>query len=160
MLQSSLWNSRFTPSIALAMALVAALSLQHVFGWLPCPLCIVQRVTAIGMLAALVAFGWARTDLARTGLIALAALAAGVGVLAGGAHLYLIYGPQSETCGPGLALTVAQLVDAIPGSQWLLEGAGACGDTRYAIFGLPLPGWSVLAHVIPLALAARLYIRQ
>lgn len=140
------------PATALGLALAAALALQHVFGWAPCPLCIVQRLTAIALALILVGYALAPQN-SKDYLLAAGALVTGAGLLSAGAHLTLLYAPTDGTCGPGLALAVSRLVDAIPGTAWLLEGAGACADTRYAVFGIPLAAWSALAHVGALSLA-------
>lgn len=138
-------NWRYSPSIFLASSIVAALGLQHLLGWLPCPLCILQRLSALALLCALV-LASATTGTARALALLLGWVVAGVGLFFGGAHLYLLAYPQVAQCGPGLAMTMANLAQALPGSDWLLAGAGACDDARYQLFGLPLPLWSIAVH--------------
>lgn len=140
------------PASALTLTLLAALVLQHLLGWAPCPLCILQRLTAVALAIVLAVFALCPPK-HKDYLLALGALVTGAALLSAGAHLVLIYGPADGTCGPGLALAVSRLAEAIPGSAWLLEGAGVCADTRYAIFGVPLAAWSALAHVGALGLA-------
>lgn len=152
---SRLLFSSWTPAAVLALGLVSALVLQHAFGWLPCPLCIIQRLSAIALFAALMGFGATRPgSWARRVSVAVAALAMLAGLAGAGAHLWLLFGPQTQSCGPGIALFVAQLVDALPGSEWLLEGAGFCEDARYQVLGVPLPAWSGALHVVAFGLMA------
>ncbi len=142
------------PALLMASGMGAALLLQHVLDWLPCPLCIVQRLTALSLVVLL--SGWAlaeRSDLARRIWLGAAAIAAFAGVAAAGAHLWLLWQPQTGACGPGLARWVNHLVEALPGSEWLLEGAGACDEAKYALIGIPLPAWSGALHLAALAWA-------
>ncbi len=150
---------RFLPALPvwaaplfMLVVLLGALALQHLLGWLPCPLCILQRLSGIGLLLAL---SLAALPLPRNGANAvrlLACLFGAAGLVAGGSHLWLLAQPASGSCGPGLARLVGHLVDALPGSQWLLEGAGACEDVRYQILWIPLPAWSMGAHAAALGM--------
>ena len=128
--------------------IAGALGLQHLLGWVPCALCIVQRLTSISLLIGLTLFAVSAKGSALRALAwVISALAVAAGLTAAGAHLTLIWSPEPVTCGPGIALYVGQLVDAIPGSAWLLEGSGPCEEARYQLLGVPLPAWSGLMHV-------------
>lgn len=151
---SSLLRAPAAPALALGAAILGALFLQHLLGWQPCPLCILQRLSAIALFLGLLGYAFA-SGLFRHLALALCGLACGAGVVFAGIQLWLIYSPASATCGPGLALTIAQLVDTLPGSAWLLDGAGACEDARYNIFGLPLAAWSAVVHLFTLAWAMK-----
>lgn len=140
----SLALSPNAPAGFVGASIVGALALQHVMGWLPCPLCVLQRLSALALFLALLLW---RPSGGRKGFLLLGGLATLAGVAAAGSHLYLLWTPQTATCGPGLALTVAKLVDAMPLGAWFLEGAGACEDARYSVLGLPLPLWSLAVHV-------------
>lgn len=133
------------PGFAALSCLLAALMLQHVMGWLPCPLCILQRLSLIGLMISLLV--WAPKHPTRKyGMLAVLVFCA-AGVAGAAAQLHLLMAPQSTTCGPGLALTLNQIVEALPAGAWLLEGAGACDEARYSILGLPLPLYSAVAHI-------------
>lgn len=151
-------NAKQTPPVFVLIAVTSALLLQHALGWLPCPLCILQRLTAIGLMVSLiVAAGPGRPHeklaLAAAGVFSL------LGLLAGGAHLQLLAEPSIGACGPGLSRYVSNLMDYIPGSTWLLEGAGACDDARYQILGIPLPAYSMAVHLLAFALAVRVAVK-
>jgi len=134
--------------------MLAALALQHILGWQPCSLCILQRITVGALTLSLVV--WALADgAARQCAIVAAGLATGAGLFFAGAQLWLLANPSDGSCGPGLALTMARLADAIPGSAWLLEGAGACDDARYLVLGLPLALWSGAVHLLAFCWAIR-----
>lgn len=149
-LQTLVLRRDFGAGLLLA-SMLGALALQHLLGWQPCPLCILQRLTALTLLLCLVTFAWSKDENLRDFALWSSHLAAGTGVIFSASHLWLLANPQTETCGPGLALFFSQLVDALPGSSWFLEGAGACDDARYSILGIPLPGWAIAAHLIPWA---------
>jgi protein dithiol:quinone oxidoreductase len=129
------------PAGAGLVSLVSALVLQHSFGWVPCPLCILQRLALIGLVLALLGQGvTSRFAGLWQLLVRLFALA---GASASISHLWVLANPSKGSCGPGVARLANQLMDLVPGSEWLLEGAGACEDARYAIAGIPLPGLSL-----------------
>lgn len=148
---TALLNRRDFGAGFLLISMASALGLQHLLGWQPCPLCILQRLTAAALLLCLVTFAWSKSEPLRDFALWSSHLAAGTGVIFAVSHLWLLANPQVETCGPGLSLFFSQLVEALPGSAWFLEGAGACDDARYAILGIPLPAWALAAHLIPWA---------
>jgi disulfide bond formation protein DsbB len=150
----SLFDSAAGPAAALALSMLGALALQHILGWPPCPLCILQRLTATALLLSLGAAAFTRGNV-RQAAIVTAGLATGAGLFFAGAQLWLLANPTAGSCGPGLALTMSQLAEAIPGSAWLLEGAGACDDARHVVLGLPLAFWSGAVHLLAFSWAVR-----
>ena len=153
--------NRASPSVLVAAGLVAAMLLQHLVGWAPCPLCIIQRLTSIALLLSLVVFARSRVGgRVRVATVVVAGAAALAGLTAAASHLFILYGPQTGACGPGVARFVGHLVDALPYSEWLLEGAGACEDTRYQLLGLPLPGWAGLLQLAGFSWAFALWKTQ
>ncbi len=155
--QNKLRLARFIPLGTLLSAMAAALVLQHVYDWQPCPLCIIQRLTVLGLAVAVALFAWSKPGSSRAlWLIGVAIAFAMAGLAAAGAHLWLLAQPATGACGPGLARMMMHLVDALPGSEWLLEGSGACDDARYVVIGVPLPAWSGLAHLLAVVLAVYL----
>lgn len=147
-----LLTNNYLPALYLALTLVGALVLQHIFGWVPCPLCVLQRLTAIGLLVSLLFLARASGRGADAALV-FATLFTGAGLATGGVQLHMVLQPSAESCSPGLGQALANFVEALPGTAWLLEGAGSCGDTAYSFFGIPLAAWSMLAHGTALGLA-------
>lgn len=142
------------PAAIVGAGLVGALALQHLLGWVPCPLCIIQRLTAILLFVSLWAYAYGGTGTATRTLAKMSALlASSGGIFAGIAHLHILFNPETTSCGPGLSRIVARLVDAIPGSEWLLEGAGLCENATYTILGAPLALWSIFLHGVPVLIA-------
>lgn len=147
-------NHRLLPAGVMLASLLGALLLQHLLSWLPCPLCIIQRLSAIALFVLLLGWGLTpKASRAKPVWLMGAGLTTAAGLAAAGAHLWILWQPDTGSCAPGLARWVGQLVDSMPGSEWLLEGAGACEDARYALLGLPLPAWSAMAHVAALTCA-------
>lgn len=145
----------WAPPVLVGAGIISALLLQHLLGWVPCPMCIVQRVTALALFVCLAMHAAAPAgSLAKRFVLAASVVPTIAGVSAGFAHLYILAAPDATSCGPGIARFVTRLVDALPGSEWLLEGAGMCENAKYKVLGLPLPLWSILLHLTPLTLIA------
>jgi disulfide bond formation protein DsbB len=128
-------------ALACALALAAALYLQHVVGLEPCPLCIFQRigVMAVGAISLLAAFMAPRGVASRAGGVLLALAALGGGVVSA-RHVWLQHMPadQVPACGPGLNY----LVDTLPFSQVLVKvfkGSGECAVVDWTFLGISLP---------------------
>lgn len=145
------------PAVFVAAGIASALVLQHLLGWAPCPLCILQRLTAIGLCLSLSVRAFFGDTAGRKADVALACVMMSSlgGVWAAGTHLWILLGPQSGSCDPGVARFVGHLVDALPGSAWLLEGGGTCEDTRYELLRVPLPAWSGALHLAGAGWAAQ-----
>lgn len=109
--------------------------------FLPCPLCILQRVGYLGIaLFCLLAAGIAPLRRLFHGL---AVLAAGYGAAIAGHHVWLLSHP-SESCGiDPLEIWINQfgLVQVLP---WLFRADGLCSAKLPAIFSLQVPEWSLL----------------
>lgn len=117
--------------------------LQHLLGWQPCPLCIVQRlaVIATGVLALASALSPSRHLAAPVFRLGATAGALG-GIAAAYEQLMLVWGPGEETCGPGLRMTLADLVERVPSLEWLLDGPADCAAEAASLFGMPLAFWT------------------
>jgi len=127
--------------------LAAALALQHVVGLEPCPLCIIQRYAFFGVLLA------ALVGLAAPRRLGTAACAFGVVVALAGAgvaawHVYLqLYPPEFASCGPGLATMLSELPLG-RALQRIFQGSGECTKIDWTLFGLSMPGWSLIWLVL------------
>lgn len=138
-----------------ALAIAAALALQHLEGLEPCPLCIMQRIGVIA--AGLVFLAAGLHNPAAVGQRLYAGLAA-LASIAGGAvsirHLWLQSLPpdQVPACGPDLdyMLDVFPLQEVI---ATILRGSGECAAESWNFLGLTIPGWSLVVFVGLLGIA-------
>lgn len=139
-----------------------ALYMQHVMGLTPCYLCITQRafIIAIG----LVALAGAIHSPGLSGRRVYAALT-GVLAIAGGffssKQLWLQSLPadQVPACGP----PVEYLFDAFSFSEalgMLFRGDGNCAEIQWTLFGLSIPGWTLLSFIAILLVALWLAFRK
>ncbi|MCH8239784.1 MAG: disulfide bond formation protein B [Proteobacteria bacterium] len=141
-----------TAAAALA-AIVSALGFEHLGGYAPCQICLIERYAYYaGIPLAAVAFLLVRTG--RSGLAAVLLgmcgigflINAGIGVYHSGIEWKWWPGPQ--TCGSGAALAplTGSLLDALEGAR-----AIACDAAPWRMFGLSFAGWNA---VISAGLAA------
>jgi len=126
-----------------------ALYLQHYQGQDPCPLCIVQRVAYMGLMAVfLVAaiHGPGRIGAMVYGALLFVCAALGAAVAA--RHVWLQYLPKDRVpeCGPGLEYMLRKY----SGTQLLekiLKGSGECAEAGWRLLGLSIAGWSLVWFV-------------
>lgn len=131
--------------ISAGVALIAALVLQHLFAWEPCPLCILQRLAVIGVLAGSgLAWVIGGEGSGRKGALVVTGAFTLSGILACLAHLWVLWGPASQSCGPSLKQWVGAMVEALPGSGWLFSATADCALASDTLLGLPLPCWALL----------------
>ena len=146
----------------LSLGLVAfAVALQQVgyqgVSFLPCPLCILQRVGYLGI--ALSCFLAAGIPQLRKLFHSLAILAAGYGVAVAGHHVWLLSHP-SESCGIDPLETWINQFQFVQNLPWLFKADGLCSAKLPAILGLQVPEWSLLWFaVILLILAITFFIK-
>ena len=112
----------------------------------PCPLCVFQRMSVIGMgIVFLIAGihnspGWgSRVYAALIGLISAA------GAVVAGRHVWLQHLPADEvpTCGPGFNY----IMDSFPIAEALsmiFKGSGECADIDWVFLGLSMPAWTLV----------------
>jgi protein dithiol:quinone oxidoreductase len=142
------WN--FLGALACAALVGYALYTEHVLGFMPCPLCIFQRVgvVALGVVFLIAAIhgasGWGRFVYA--GLIALAALAtAGVATR----HLYIQSLPPGTVPSCGAPLDVMlQFSPFFEVVQKVLTASGECGTVDWTFLGLSMPAWVLFSAVV------------
>lgn len=147
--------------VAIALLLLgAALYMQHGMGLQPCYLCITQRavtiVIAIAGLAALL-HNPATTRLYGA-VITLLSLAGGY---FSGRQLWLQSLPEEQTpaCGPP-ADYLFDVFDFGEALGMLLQGDGNCAEVQWTLFGLSIPGWTMLAFTGFAALGILQVIRK
>jgi disulfide bond formation protein DsbB len=127
-----------------------ALYLQHYEYQNPCPLCILQRVVymtlmAVFLVAAL--HGPGRVGARVYGGLLL--LTAAVGAAIATRHVWLQNLPKDRVpeCGPGLEY----MLNRFPLSQALekiLAGSGECAEAGWTLMGLTIAGWSLVWFVL------------
>lgn len=127
-----------------------ALYLQHYEYQNPCPLCILQRLAYIALMAIfLVAalHGPGRIGARVYGVLLF--LTAGVGAAIATRHVWLQNLPKDRVpeCGPGLEY----MLNRFPLSQALekiLAGSGECAEAGWSLMGLTIAGWSLVWLVL------------
>lgn len=129
--------------------------LEHVENLEPCPLCMTQRLFfVLSGLLGLLAF---LHNPSATGMRVYAALV-GIASISGAGfasrQLWLQSLPEDQVpaCGPGLEY----MFDALPfmeAFELLLKGDGNCAEVVWDLFGISIPGWSLIAFIGILMLA-------
>jgi len=126
-----------------------ALFLQYIKHQDPCPLCMVQRVIFIALLAvfALAALHGPKRvgERVYAALVVLLSLT-GVGVAS--RHIWIQHLPKDQVpaCGPGLDY----MLDTMPMSRVLKElmhGSGECAEKGWTFLTLGIPEWSLICYI-------------
>lgn len=132
--------SFFSLSLVVFAVVLQQIGYQGV-SFLPCPLCVLQRVGYLGIaLACVLAAGVAALRKLFHGLAILAAV---YGTAVAAHHVWLLSHP-SESCGIDPLETWInqfQLANYLP---WLFKADGLCSAKLPAIIGLQVPEWSLL----------------
>ena len=144
-------------------ALIAiALYFQYAEGLAPCPLCIFQRVAFIALgVVFLLGFlhnpgGWGRKG--YSGLAALIGLT-GAGIAARHVWLQNLPADQVPECGPGLDF----MLEVMPLTKMLetvFKGSGECAEVLWTLFGISMPGWSLIWLILLTLLALSMMFRH
>jgi disulfide bond formation protein DsbB len=163
-----LWQSILNRWLYLAGALFASglmgfgLYLQYVKHQDPCPLCMVQRVIFIAILAvfALAALhgpkrAGERVYAALIGLLSLS------GVAVAARHIWIQNLPKDQVpaCGPGLDY----MLETMPMANVLKElmhGSGECAEKGWTFLALGIPEWSLLCYLALGAWAVLIALRK
>lgn len=148
--------------VACVVLMAIALYFQHVMLLEPCPLCILQRVAVIAI--GIVFLVGAIHDPARSGrrvYAALSLLIAATGAVIAGRHVWLENLPEDQipACGPGLEY----ILDTFPLMQALeviLRGSGECAEVAWSLFGISIPGWTLIAFIAFACLSLLLFFRR
>ena len=139
-----------------SLALGFALLLEYAYGYLPCPLCMIQRLCVVMLGAtATLALLFKVTGLYRQVWAALTGLFALAGAFFSSRQLWLQSLPADAVpaCSPG----VDYIFNVMPLSKALLfmmQGSGECAEVVWRFLGLSIPGWSLLVFLVLLALTA------
>ena len=141
--------------MALAIALAAAatvggaLVFEHVFGYVPCKLCLIQRdpyyaAIAVGLVTAVLPPRWGRAGLWLLALLFL--VSAGLGAYHAGVEWGFWPGPSD--CGGGAGASAGNMGDFL--NQLQTTRVVSCTEAAWRFLGLSLAGWNA---VISLGLA-------
>jgi disulfide bond formation protein DsbB len=126
-----------------------ALFLQYVKHQDPCPLCMVQRVIFIALLAVFALAALHRPKRAGERVYAaLVALLAITGVGVASRHIWIQHLPKDQVpaCGPGLDY----MLETMPMSgvlKELMHGSGECAEKGWTFLALNIPEWSLVCYV-------------
>ena len=134
-----------------------ALFAEHVQGYEPCPLCLLQRFAVVGMgLAFLLAALHRPTGGFRH---AYSALCTAIALAGGGVairHLWIQNQPEGAVppCGASFDF-IAENFGVVTAVQEALTASGECAEVDWSLFGLSMPGWVVIALTALTAWAIR-----
>ena len=138
-----LFLSIFSLSLVI-FALVLQQTGYQGISFLPCPLCILQRVGYLGV-AIPCALAASMTRLSKL-FHGLAIVVAGYGVGVAGHHVWLLSHP-GESCGIDPLETWINQFQLAQNLPWLFKADGLCSAKLPAILGLQVPEWSLLWFV-------------
>jgi disulfide bond formation protein DsbB len=132
-----------------AAVILAALAFEHLGGYAPCPLCLMQRYAfyaAIPLLFIAMALASEMPRLAALIFfaVALAFLAnAGLGVYHAGVEWKFWPGPDTCATAQALPTNAADLLSGLAETRVV-----RCDEAAWTLFGLSLAGWNVLASLV------------
>lgn len=148
---------------ATAMMLIAFFFFQKYLILMPCPLCVTQRVFAIGFgLIALVAAIHNPPSITQQRIYSfLTSLSALGGASISARQVYLQSLPEDEVpaCGP----TLPYLMEYFPFQDVLnamFIGEGSCAEIKWQLLGLSIPGWTLVAFIFVIAVCVWQMLRK
>jgi disulfide bond formation protein DsbB len=132
-----------------------AIYAEKVLGYVPCPLCMFQRV-CIGALG-IVFLVAGLHPAGRAGAIVygvLLFLVAGAGAWVAGRHVWIQSQPYGSVPACGAPLdTLMEMFPVFEVVRRVMTGGGECGVIDWTLLGISMPGW-VLIAAVGLGLAA------
>lgn len=152
----------FIGFIACISLIAIALYFQHFEGLDPCPLCIFQRVAFISMgVVFLASFLHNPGGIGRKlyGFLAGVCGVLGSGIAARHVWLQNLPADQVPECGPGLDY----MLEVFPFRKVLetvFKGSGECSEVLWTLFGISMPGWSLIWLAVLTVLAVTLMLRK
>ncbi|HTO34287.1 MAG TPA: disulfide bond formation protein B [Pararhizobium sp.] len=156
-------DRRFLPSLLVTLGMAAtvggALAFEHIGGYIPCALCLMQRTPyywaiPIGILAVVSSVVKLPIQLTRVllGVIAILMLVgAGIGIYHAGVEWHFWAGPATcATTAQGVSSNVGDLLGDLDSKH-----GPSCTDAALRVLGLSFSGWNVIASVILAGIAWR-----
>lgn len=141
---------RFHGLVAFAafVLLAVAFYMEYQMGLEPCPLCMLQRIVffCVGLVSLVSALN--RSENWRRSCAWFVVVLSSIGSALAIRHLYLQNLPADElpACLPGLNY----MFEVFPWQeivQAMVMGTGECGDVSWTLFGISIPGWTLIAFV-------------
>lgn len=129
--------------------IIAALAFEHLGGYAPCPLCLMQRYAYYAAIPALFVAMALVSEMPRlAGLIFLAVAFAflanaGLGVYHAGVEWKFWPGPDTCATAQALPANPADLLSGLAETRVV-----RCDEAAWTLFGLSLAGWNVLASMV------------
>ncbi|SCY58562.1 disulfide bond formation protein B [Microvirga guangxiensis] len=150
----SLRQAALAVALGAAATIGGALVFEHVFGYVPCKLCLVQRnpyyiAIPLGIVAALLPPRWTRAGLWLLALVFL--VSAGLGAYHSGVEWGFFAGPAD--CGGGSGAGAGNVSDFL--NQLQTTRVVSCTEAAWRFLGLSLAGWNVLISLALAAVAAK-----
>ncbi|MEA3533814.1 disulfide bond formation protein B [Rhizobium sp. CC-YZS058] len=145
-------------TLGMAVTVGIALGFEHLGGYIPCALCLMQREPyyfgiPVGLLAMLsAAFGMPRwlTRLLLLVIVVMMLVGGGIGVYHAGAEWGFWEGPAScSTTAQGISSNVGDLLGDLDSKH-----GPSCTSAALRVLGLSFAGWNVLASLGLAAIAA------
>lgn len=142
--------------ISLSM-LAASFYFQYIKELSPCPLCLMQRLATIGLMI-LFFIGIIRTRPGQKGLFFFQAFFSLAGIYFAARQLWVMHHPSetASTCLPQLQ----QMIHMLPVRETLkilVLGSDACSEPQWMMFGLSMPGWSLVYFLVVFFLILLIY---
>jgi disulfide bond formation protein DsbB len=141
-----------------ALGLATGLFVQHVLGYEPCSLCVLQRLGFLLILVAAVPLALLSSRrLATSALAAVVVAAAVLGLGVAGYQVWLqAFPPLVTACGAG----IGAYLEGWPfeaALRWVLDAQGDCARSSFTLVGLSLPQWGLVAFAFLTVAALRLF---
>ncbi len=136
--------------VIIALLLSATFYLEKYDGFVPCPLCILQRIT-FGILGILFFLGMLLTNVkfGRVFISALAGLISLFGIYFSGRQVWLQHLPVNPNADCGVSLQY--LIKALPFDQAvakIMQGTAECSQKGWEFLHLSLADWSLLCFIL------------
>lgn len=141
---------------------IASFYFEYVDGLNPCPLCLMQRVCTIGILATAI-LGLLSSNRARLLRIFLGfqGVFAAFGIFFSARQVWLQWAPpeQSTLCLPGFKMIVHYLPwkEAV---RTLFLGASDCAEVSWHFLGLTMPAWALIYFIFILFSTVFVYFQE
>jgi disulfide bond formation protein DsbB len=126
-----------------------ALYAEKYLGYIPCPLCMFQRVciVALGIVFLIAALHPARrVGAAVHGVLVF--VAAGAATWVAGRHVWIQHQPHGTVPACGAPLdTLLDMLPVLEVIRKVMTGGGECGVVDWSLLGISMPGWVLIAAV-------------